>query len=53
MEPEDEGRTPPALDEVRLLPETTRDESGEGWGERGARDDDQRYLDDVPPHHGG
>ena len=21
--------------------------------ERGARDDDQRYLDDVPPHHGG
>jgi hypothetical protein len=35
-----------------LLPETTGDESDEGWGERedSTRDDDLRR--DVPPHHG-
>lgn len=35
-----------------LEPTTTRDETGEGWGEQaaGSRDDDLRR--DVPPHHG-
>lgn len=35
-----------------LLPDTTSDETDEGWGEkdRSSRDDD--YLRDVPPHHG-
>ncbi|PJJ56919.1 hypothetical protein CLV56_1136 [Mumia flava] len=34
-----------------VVPTTTRDESGEGWSERGGdRDDDLRR--DVPPHHG-
>lgn len=36
-----------------LLPETTSDESGSGWGEgreSGTRDDELRR--DVPPHHG-
>lgn len=36
-----------------LLPSTTRDESGEGWGDEGrggSRDDDLRR--EVPPHHG-
>ena len=35
-----------------LLPDTTRDETAEGWGEKepSSRDDD--YLRDVPPHHG-
>lgn len=37
-----------------LLPETTSDETGQGWGDRsgsGGRDDEMRR--DVPPHHGG
>lgn len=37
-----------------LLPETTSDESGQGWGDGasgGSRDDELRR--DVPPHHGG
>lgn len=36
-----------------LLPETTRDESPEGWGDepRGTSRDDELKRD-VPPHHG-
>ncbi|WP_370617996.1 hypothetical protein [Mumia sp. Pv 4-285] len=56
------GRTPEEerrrrLRAARLLgevvPETTRDETSEGWSERdsGGRDDELRR--DVPPHHGG
>jgi len=35
-----------------LLPDTTSDESDEGWNEEqgGSRDDELRR--DVPPHHG-
>ena len=41
-----------------LLPDTSSDDTDEGWGDPGAgggrgetsRDDD--YLRDVPPHHG-
>ena len=35
-----------------LLPDTTSDESDEGWNEKegGTRDDEMRR--DVPPHHG-
>ena len=35
-----------------LLPDTTRDESAEGWGERDTSSRDDDYLRDVPPHHG-
>lgn len=37
-----------------LLPEQTEDDRDEGWGEAGAgsRDDDERILREVPPHHG-
>lgn len=36
-----------------LLPDRTRDERDEGWGERPpANDDDERFLREVPPHHG-
>lgn len=38
-----------------LLPSTTSDETGEGWGDRDGRDDrhdrDDELLRDVPPHH--
>ncbi len=37
----------------KLLPDTTGDESDEGWNEKedDTRDDEMRR--DVPPHHGG
>lgn len=37
------------------LPERTRDESPEGWGERGSSGgagDDEWLRRQVPPHHG-
>ena len=34
------------------LPEQTSDDTDFGWGERPAdSDDDQRLLDERPPHH--
>jgi len=35
-----------------LLPDTTRDETAEGWGEKESSSRDDDYLRDVPPHHG-
>ena len=35
-----------------LLPDTTRDETSEGWGEKESSSRDDDYLRDVPPHHG-
>lgn len=35
-----------------LLPDTTSDETDEGWNERGGTSRDEEYLRDVPPHHG-
>jgi hypothetical protein len=35
-----------------LLPDTTIDETAEGWGERETSSRDDDYLRDVPPHHG-
>ncbi|MGN6245727.1 MAG: hypothetical protein ACTHQ3_18915 [Motilibacteraceae bacterium] len=35
-----------------LLPDRTRDERDEGWGERES-DNDERLRREVPPHHGG
>ena len=37
------------LANVTLLPEITRDESGEGWGDERTEQD---YLRERPPHHG-
>ncbi|WP_332643952.1 hypothetical protein [Aeromicrobium sp.] len=35
-----------------LIPDTTSDDTDEGWGERAAPTSDEEYLRDVPPHHG-
>ena len=35
-----------------LMPTTTSDETGEGWGEKDGPSRDEDYLRDVPPHHG-
>lgn len=40
-------------DEPPVLPRVTRDEAGEGWGERPSPDDDDFYLRERPPHHEG
>ena len=45
-------RADPA-DERPLLPDVTADERDVGWGDPYERDDDERYLREVPPHHGG
>jgi hypothetical protein len=41
------------VDAAHLLPDVSRDETDEGWGERPDRSDDDRFLDEVPPHHVG
>lgn len=41
---------PEQVVEPPLLPDTTGDESGEGWGD--APDDDRHYFEERPPHHG-
>lgn len=35
-----------------VLPDVTTDERDLGWGELPEPDDDDRYLREVPPHHG-
>jgi hypothetical protein len=35
-----------------LLPDTTTDETDEGWNEPGRTSRDEELLRDVPPHHG-
>ena len=37
----------------RVLPDITTDERDIGWGDMPDFDDDDRYLREVPPHHGG
>jgi hypothetical protein len=44
--------TSPYEDDEPLLPEQTRDDDPRGWGENSSdRDDDERILREVPPHH--
>ena len=38
-------------EEAPLLPEQTRDDTERGWGE-GAYENDDRLLEDRPPHWG-
>jgi hypothetical protein len=35
-----------------VLPTVSEDERDVGWGETPERDDDERLLREVPPHHG-
>ena len=48
--------TGPGPDDDARLPEQTADDRDVGWGEAVVDDDPddlRRFLDDVPPHHGG
>ncbi|GIF24351.1 hypothetical protein BJ973_007829 [Actinoplanes tereljensis] len=38
-------------EEAAILPDQTRDDTGVGWGER-SDDNDERLLEDRPPHWG-
>lgn len=38
--------------ESAVLPDVTTDECDIGWGEVPEPSDDDRYLREVPPHHG-
>lgn len=45
---------PPAMPADRpVLPDVTSDERDVGWGDWPEPSDDDRYLREVPPHHGG
>jgi hypothetical protein len=46
--PKPSGRSEP------VLPSVSADESGVGWGDwrEEEGDDDERFLREVPPHHG-
>ena len=51
----DDDRTVELFDELDILPDNTRDDTDSGWGEQRsraarARLDEQRLLDDRPPH---
>jgi hypothetical protein len=41
----------PTAPDPPTLPDATTDEGDVGWGEPPAYDDDQRLLDERPPHH--
>jgi hypothetical protein len=48
--PADDEREVPLDDEERaVLPDQTRDDTDQGWGER-TPDNDERLLDERPPH---
>jgi hypothetical protein len=47
--PDDRREVAIAYDELVILPDTTRDDTDAGWGERGP-DNDRRLLEDRPPH---
>jgi hypothetical protein len=43
--------TPSAWDDdFDVLPDTTEDESARGWGDDAAESNDQRLLEERPPH---
>jgi hypothetical protein len=45
--------TSPYEDDEPLLPDQTRDEDPRTWGDDDSgSDDDERILNEVPPHHG-
>jgi hypothetical protein len=48
MGPDDERVVDLADDELEILPDQTSDDTDTGWGEW--RGDDDRLLDDRPPH---
>ncbi|MET8147063.1 hypothetical protein ACIBSW_04595 [Actinoplanes sp. NPDC049668] len=39
-------------EEMPLLPEQTRDDTERGWGASGDNSNDERLLEDRPPHWG-
>ena len=47
--PPEEARRP----DRPVLPDITTDERDVGWGDLPEPGDDDRYLREVPPHHGG
>ena len=48
-----EDRRSPARPDRPVLPDITSDERDIGWGDLPEPGDDDRYLREIPPHHGG
>jgi hypothetical protein len=51
--PPDPAARPAASDAEPVLPSVTRDEREVGWGDEPGQRDDEWYLRERPPHHGG
>ncbi|MFB4315697.1 hypothetical protein [Actinomadura sp. 21ATH] len=49
--PDDERPVDLSDDDMEILPDQTSDDTDTGWGEwRGGGDDDDRLIEDRPPH---
>jgi hypothetical protein len=48
--PDDERPVDLADDDLVILPDQTSDDTDSGWGEWRAGDDDERLIEDRPPH---
>ena len=48
---DDRREVPLVDDDAPVLPDQTRDDTDQGWGERAGSNDD-RLLEDRPPHWG-
>ncbi len=51
--PEPRRPAHPEPGERPVLPDVSSDERDVGWGDWPESGDDERYLREVPPHHGG
>jgi len=52
MSAPDDDRRAGFLDDLDILPDTTSDEHGVGWGEDSEEDSTARLVADRPPHWG-
>lgn len=50
VSPDDDRIVELADEDVEILPDQTRDDTDEGWGEWRAGDADARFLEERPPH---
>jgi hypothetical protein len=50
-EPGRKRASAPRRDDEPVLPDTTRDERDEGWGDEPGGRDDEWYRRERPPHH--
>jgi hypothetical protein len=50
VSPDDDRIVELSDEEVEILPDQTRDDTDQGWGDWRGSDGDTRYLEERPPH---